>query len=237
VNPLQIDRASLALACKIHAKIRLDAEHEMKKRMESMSRTERTKLTRLLSNIKHLGDVGKAAAKSRVSNKLLDKWMNMPGVSWHINTALTEAQASLHCGYTADDVLWRAKIATELEKDAEVFKETGQRNRESKVVAKLAAEDLRAERWRILQAANNRDKYFFIDLGRILSREASSKFWDKLDADIAELFVKDPAMSTSKAVIELIKRGHSDVQEHTIRQRKKRLGLTKSITANRDKSR
>ena len=143
---------------------------------------------------------------------------------------------SFLCGRTADDVLWWAKIAPELEKDAELFKATGQRNRESKVIAKLAAQNLKANRWHIVQAANNGDKHFFIDLGRILSGDASSEFWDKLDSDIAELFVKNPAMSTAKATTALVNRCHSNLEEHTVRQRKKRLGLTKSITANRDKS-
>ena len=128
------------------AKVREDAERELKKRMQSMSATERAKLKSLLKNIEFLGDVGRAAAKSRVSRKLLDKWMNTPGVAWHINTALNKAQALLHCGRTADDVLWWAKIAPELEKDAELFKATGQRNRESKVIAKLAAQNLKANR-------------------------------------------------------------------------------------------
>jgi hypothetical protein len=236
VNPPHIDRASLALAKQIHAKVRANAERELKKRMQSMLPTERAKLKRLLTNIKFLGDVGKATATSRVSRKLLDKWMNTPGVSWQINIALNEAQASWHCGLMADDILWRAKIEPELAKDAEVFQATGQRNRESKIIVKLVARNLKAHRWQIVQAANNGDNHFFIDLGRILSGDASAELYDKLDADIAELFVENPTMSTAKAIVELIKRGHSNVEEHTVRQRKKRLGLTKSMAANRDKN-
>jgi hypothetical protein len=236
VNPLQIDHASRALAKAIDAEIRADAEREMKKRMQSMAPAHRAKLHRLLSYIEFLGDVGQAMAKSRVTKKLLEKWMKTPGVSWHINTAFNKAQASLHCGRTASDILWRAKIEPELDKDAEEFKATGRRNRWLRVIAKMASRDLKAYRWHIVQAANNGDRHFFIDLGRILSGDASSEFYDQLDADIAELFVKNPAMSTGKALIELMKRGHSDVKEDKLRQRKSRLGLTKSIAANRDKS-
>lgn len=232
----EIDRPSFALHKELTARIRAEAENEMKKRTKSMSATERAKLTRLLSNINWLGDVGKAAGKVRVTRTLLDKWMNMPGVSWKINTVLNEAQAVLQCGNTAEDVLFRAKVIPELEKDAEVFRATGQRNRESKVVAKLAAQNLRGARWQIVQAANNGDKHFFIDLGRILSEEASSELWDRMDADLAELFLNEPMMSSAEAVSELINRGHSEVEENTVRQRKKRLGLARSINANRDKS-
>jgi hypothetical protein len=229
VNSPKIDRRSLALHKEIMAKIRDEAEREMKKQMECMSKQEAAKLNRLLTNIKYLGDVGKAASKARVSRALLDKWMNTPGVSWRINTALNDAQALLHSGRTAKDVLWWSKIDPELQKDAEYFKATGQRSRESKIIAKLVAQDLKANRWHIIQAANNRDKYFFIDLGRILSGEASGELYDALDADVAELFVKNPGLSTHKAVVELEKRGHSKVNEEVVRQRKKRLGLSKSF--------
>lgn len=236
MNTPEVDRASLALHKQLMAKVRSDAEREMEKQMQSMPAKERTKLSSLLTNIKWLGDVGKAAGKVRVSRTLLDKWMNTPGVNWHIHTAFNESQSMSHSGATAEDVLFRAKVVPELEKDSEYFYKTGQRLRESKVIAKLAARNLKEWRWQIVQAANNGDKHFFIDLGRILSRDASSELYDHLDADIAELFVKNPTMSTRKAMVELVNRGHSEVEEHTVRQRKKRLGLTKPIAANRDKT-
>jgi hypothetical protein len=80
-----VDRASLAEYKKIMAEVQADADFQMKKATQSMSAGDRTKLNRLLKNIEVLGDVGKAAAKSRVSRTLLDKWMNAPGVCWHIN--------------------------------------------------------------------------------------------------------------------------------------------------------
>jgi hypothetical protein len=153
--------------------------------------------------------------------------MNTPGLSWKINAAFNEAQAMAHGGDTADDVLWRMKVAPELERDGELFRETGQRHRESKVIAKLAAADLKGFRWHIAQAANNKDKYFFIYLGRILSGELSGDIYDKLDADIAEICIVNPGISTRDALVELEKRGHESLEEHTIRTRKKRLGLTR----------
>jgi hypothetical protein len=231
MNPPKIDRASVALGKEIDAKIRADAEYELTTRMQSMSATERAKLKSLLNNITFLGDVGGAAAKSRVSRELLDKWMNMPGISWHINTAFNEAQASLHCGRTADDVLWWAKIAPELKKDAEVFKATGQRHRESRVIAKLAAQDLKGYRWHILQAANNNDKQFLIDLGRCLTGELSTDFHDRLDYDVADICCQNRSVTSKQAVQELGKRGHKNVSEEAFRMRKARLGLTKSVGA------
>jgi len=223
----KVDQRSLALAKQIDADIRADAERQMEKQMQSMSKNERALFTRLLNNIRHLGDVGKAAGKARVSRRLLDKWMSTLGVSWRINTAFNEAQATLHNGHTTEDILFRAKVVPELEKDSEHFKKTGQRHRESKVVAKLAAKNLKGWRWQIVQAANNDDKHFFIDLGRILDGKASAELHDKLDEDIAKLYVKNPEMSTRKLTAELEKLGH-EVEEGTVRQRKARLKLTAS---------
>ena len=164
---------------------------------------------------------------SRVSRTLLDKWMNTPGISWKINTAFNAAQGIAHSGDTADDVLFRAKVAPELEKDAEVFQATGQRHRESRVIAKLAAQDLKAYRWQIAQAANNRDKYFFIDLGKCLAGEVATDFYDKLDRDIAEIWCHNRTITAPAAVAELKRRGHDSVNEEQFRMRKKRLGLAK----------
>ena len=68
---------------------------------------------------------------------------------------------------------------------------------------------------------------FFIDLGRILSGELSGDLHDKLDADIAEICIANPGISTRDALVELKKRAHESLEEHTIRTRKKRLGLTR----------
>lgn len=227
MNAPEIDRASLALYKELMAKVCADAECEMKKRMQSMSAKERTKLNRLLRNIEFLGDVGKAAATSRVNTTLLDKWMNTPGISWKINTALNEAQGMAHSGDTAADVLWRAKVAPGLEKDADVFQSTGQRHRESRVVAKLAARNLKAYRWHIAQAANNNDKHFLIDLGKCLAREIATDFHDQLDHDIAEIWCSERTITAPAAIAELRKRGYS-VTEEQFRMRKKRLRLSRT---------
>jgi hypothetical protein len=235
MNRPTIDRVSLALHKQLMAEVRTNAESELRKRIQSMSLKERTKLNNLIRNIEFLGDVGKAAAKSRVSRELLDKWMNMPGVSWHINTAFNEAQFMSHGGNTAEDVLFRAKIAPELRKDAETFRATGQRHRESRVVAKLAARDLKTYRWHIAQAANNNDKHFLIDLGKCLTGEISTDFHDQLDYDIADICCQNRSITSKQALRELAKRGHEGVNEDSFRMRKARLGLAKPMTAKRNK--
>jgi hypothetical protein len=230
------DRESLALWKEQLQKIQHGAEVETGKRVQRMAASERTKFNRFLRNIEFLGDVGKAARKSRVSRELLDKWMETPGVSWSINMAENKARLMLHCANTAEDVLFRTKVVPELTQDAEIFGSTGQRERESKVIAKLAAQNLKAHRWDIAQAANNNDKGFFIDLGRILSGEISGEFnYDKIDYVIAEICTANPGISTGAVRMELKKRCYS-VKEQTIRTRKMRMGLTKRQAANCDKT-
>ena len=226
-TPEEMDRASLALWKEQMAKVRADAESEAKRKMQSMSATERAKFKRLLNNIKFLGDIGKAAGKSRVSRVLLDKWMNTPGISWEINTALNDAKSLARSGNDAEGVLFRAKIAPKLEKDAEMFRASGERDRESRVIAMLAAQNLKAYRWEIVQAANNNDRQFFIDVGRYLAHKISSDLCDQLDYDIAELCRKRPGISAKEAVRELRKNGNS-INEEMFRMRRKRLKLAKS---------
>ena len=228
----EIDRSSLPLWREQMEKVRADAESEVERRVQSMSAAEGTKFNRFLNNIMFLGDVGKATARSRVRRALLDRWMNTPGLSWKINTAFNEAQAIAHGGDTADDVIWRAKVAPELEKDAECFRKDGQRSRESRVIAKLAARDLKGYRWHIAQAANNSDKNFFIDLAKCLARDIATDFWDKLDRDIAEIWCNDRTITAPAAVAELKRRGHDSVNEEQFRMRKMRLGLARSKSCN-----
>jgi hypothetical protein len=71
INPA--DRRNLALWKESMAKIRASAQVELEKARQSMSAEERAKLNSFLKNIELLGDVLKAAGKSRVSRKLLDK--------------------------------------------------------------------------------------------------------------------------------------------------------------------
>jgi len=233
---VNVDRASFALRQEILAKVRADAERELKKQMQALSIKQGAKLRSFLSNIKFLGDVGKAAGKSRVSRALLDKWMNTPGICWAIDTASHEAQLTLHSGDTAESVLWRVKILPQLKKDAEVFKATGQHDRESRVVAKIAAQDLKGSRWEIVQAANNSDKHFFIDLGRCLSGEISTRFYTQLEHDVADICCANRSISARDALCELIKRGHNDVSEEHFRVLRSGLGLAKPATAKRKKS-
>jgi hypothetical protein len=226
MNPPDIDRSRLAEYKQIMAEVQAKAEVELKKATQSMSAGERTKLNRLLKNIEVLGDVGKAAGKSRVKRELLDKWMNTSGVCWHINKTLNDARFHAHRGEVAEDILFRNKIAPELEKDLERFGMTGYRHRESRVIAKLAARDLKAYRWEIVQAANNGDKNFFIDLAKCLTGDIATDFYDKLDRDIAEIWCNDRTITAPAAVAELKRRGHS-VNGELFRMRKQRLGLAR----------
>ena len=227
VRHQEIDRSGLPLWKEEMEKVRAGAESEAKRRVQSMSATERAKFKTLLNNIRSFGDVGKTAGKSRVSRRLLDKWMNTPGVSYLIDEAVNAARILGHGGTDAESVLFRAKIAPELEKDNEMFRLTGQRDRESRIIAKFAAQDLKAHRWHIAQAANNNDQGFFIDLGRTLSGEASGAFYDKIDATLAEIWEKHPEYATRQIAAELGRRG-IELEENTIRTRKSRLRLTRS---------
>jgi hypothetical protein len=69
----KIDRRSYVLHKELMEKVRADAELELKKQMRARSVKERAKLRSFLKNIQFLGDIGKAAANSRVNRKLLDK--------------------------------------------------------------------------------------------------------------------------------------------------------------------
>ncbi len=186
------------------------------------------KLRRFLNNVRYLGDVGKAAGKTRVSRKQLDVWMNDRAVAVEIDKARRDALLMTHGSQTKDDILFRAKIAPQLEKDGEMFRNTSQRHRESKVVAKLVAKDLKAWRWEIVQAANNNDRHFFIDLGRVLSGEVSGDLCDKIDEALIELWAKHPELSAREISAELCARG-IEADENTIRKRKSRLRLNRKV--------
>src|SRR5882724_8511264 len=61
-------------------------------RVQTMSKSERAKLDRLLINVELLGDVGKAVRQVGVSKQLLDKWMNTREIAWVIDQALIRAE-------------------------------------------------------------------------------------------------------------------------------------------------
>jgi hypothetical protein len=186
------------------------------------------KLRRFLTNVRYLGDVGNAAKKTRVSRKQLDAWMNDHAIAVEIDTLVRAALVMAHGQETKQDIVFRAKIAPQLEMDGESFRKTGQRHRESKIIAKLAAEDLKAWRWQIAQAANNNDRNFFIDLGRILMGDVSGNLCDKTDEALIEIWVAHPEFTARQIAAELARRG-IDVDENTIRKRKSRLGLNRKV--------
>jgi len=232
----KIDRKSAELSKQIMEHVRAVADRELRKQQRTMPPKERAKLSRFLANVKFCGDVSKAANRSRVSRKLLTRWMETSGVSWHINIALNEAQALLHSEQTADDVLWWWKIAPLLAQDAEFFRATGQRNRESRVIAKMAARDLKLYRWHIVQAATNDDKHFIIDLEKCLSGEMSTDFFSKFEYDVADICCNNPTISANAAVQELENRGHQNISPSYFRLLRSRLSLSKAATAKRNNS-
>ena len=187
------------------------------------------KLRRFLTNVRYLGDVGNAAKKTRVSRKQLEAWMNDHAIAVEIDTAVRAALVMAHGQDTKEDIAFRTKIAPQLEMDGEFFRKTGQRHRESKIIAKLAAEDLKAWRWQIAQAANNNDRNFFIDLGRILKGDVSGDLCDKTDEALIKIWAKHPEFTTRKIAAELAQRGIEVDDENTIRKRKSRLGLNRKV--------
>jgi hypothetical protein len=187
-----------------------------------------TKLRRFLTNVRYLGDVGKAAKKTRVSRKQLDAWMNDHAIAVEIDKAVRAALVMAHGQETKEDIVFRIKIAPQLEMDGEIFKETGQRHRESKIIAKLAAQDLKAWRWHIAEAANNNDRNFFIDLGRILKGDVSGDLCDKTDEALIEIWAAHPEFTTRQIATKLARRG-IEADENTIRKRKSRLGLNRKV--------
>jgi hypothetical protein len=227
---LHKDHKSLALGKEIMQEVRASAEVEFEKATQSMSTGDRAKLNRFLKNIEFLGDVGKAAGKSRVSRKLLGNWMNTPGVSWCINRAVLDARIEIHTqtGDTAEDMVFRVKVVPELEKDADHFQRTGQRQRESRVIAKMAANDLKGLRWEIVQAANNNDRHFFIDLGRILRGELSGELCGKIDKALCELYVKHPDYGARRTQSALLDEYDIELDERSIKKRRSRLGLKRA---------
>ena len=224
------DRHSLELWKKNQAEIRAQAEAEKERQVRSMPAGEVAKLTALLNNIRHLGDVGKAAGSARVSRKLLDKLMNTPGVSWCINRAVLDSRIEMqaHTGDTAKDMLFRMKVVPELEKDADCFRRAGQRQQESRVIAKMAAQDLKGWRWEIVQAANNNDRRFFIDLGRILSGELSGELYGKIDKALCELYVKHPEYGARRTQSALLEEYGLELDERSIKKRRSRLGMKRT---------
>ena len=193
------------------------------------SAAQKTKLRRFLTNVRYLGEVGKAAGKTRVSRKQLEAWMNDHAIAVEIDTAVRAALVMAHGQETKEDIVFRTKIAPQLEMDGEFFKETGQRHRESKIIAKLAARDLKGSRWHIAQAAGNNDRNFFIDLGRILKGDVSGDLCDKTDEALIEIWAAHPEFTTRQIATELERRGIEVDDENTIRKRKSRLGLNRKV--------
>jgi len=94
---------------------------------------------------------------------------------------------------------------------------------DSRVAAKNCARNLKGA-WRpIAREAQKGNRQFFIDLGKCLSGEIDSTLYEKSDYDLADIVGRNPSISASEAVREMMKRGHPKMTEETLRMRKYRL--------------
>lgn len=95
-------------------------------------------------------------------------------------------------------------------------------------LAKLVAKDLNGMTSVVAEAAKRRDKQFFIELGKCLSRQTNAEYYDQLDFAIATFVCANPSIKAKAAVRELQKHGwpisRKDA-ETVFRMRKKRLRL------------
>jgi hypothetical protein len=231
------DPRSLALHREVTEQVRAAAKRETARRLKMLGAKEKRKFGAFIRNLRFYGDVSIAMKKARIARARLEKWMETPGFSWTINSSFNDAQLKLHSAESAEDVLWRIKVFPQLEHDAMMFQATGQRNRESRIVAKLTAADLKLYRWHLAQAATNNDKHFFIDLGKCLSGNIAIELYSDRDLDyaIADICCREKTITAKRAVAELAKRGHNDISEEHFRVIRARLGLAKPQTAKRNK--
>lgn len=97
--------------------------------------------------------------------------------------------------------------------------------------AKLASQDLRGFSAVIAQAAETRNKHFFIALGRYLSGELKADMWDQRDVAITRMVLENPSISGKEAVRELERSGRISKAdaESVFRNRKKRLRLSEVV--------
>src|SRR5438477_3487193 len=176
-------------------------------RVRVMSRGERAKLDRLLINIELLADAQGAAKHIGLSSKLLHKWMSTPEIRWVIDQALAEGERIVSGEEKTFVPLWWSP-------------KTGE---SSRFRAKVASENLKAAKPEILQAAEDNDKAFFVDLGKCLSGELDPTIIDQREAYVASLLTRYPSITSKDAIDELARRGFPRITEENFRMLKKRL--------------
>jgi hypothetical protein len=170
-----------------------------------MSNGDRRKLDRLLINIELFGDVDKAARQVGISSKLLNKWKSASDIFWVIEHALSEAK----------------RIAKGKEFVPLWF--TPEAENDWRFLAKVVSKNLKAGKAYLLQAAENNDREFFIDLGKCLSGEIDCTLFDSMDLYIAGLVTRYPSIAAKDAVDQLTRVGFPRITEDNFRVRKHRL--------------
>jgi hypothetical protein len=95
----------------------------------------------------------------------------------------------------------------------------------SRFAARVVAHDMKGFAKTITDAAQRGNKRFFIELGKCLSGEITTEYYDRLDFAIAKIVCANPSIKAKDAVRELEKLRHPRISEENFRMRKKRLRL------------
>lgn len=90
-------------------------------------------------------------------------------------------------------------------------------------LAKLVSKNLKGGKEVLLQAADDNNSKFFIDLGKCLSGEIDSPSFDSMDLYLAGLLSRYPPITAKDVVDELERVGFPRITEENFRVRKKRL--------------
>jgi hypothetical protein len=170
----------------------------------AMPRSEHRKLARFLLHIELLGDVEKAARHVGVSSKQLKKWTSMADMSWAIEHHLSEAKR------IAKGIPLPLYFTDETENDGLFW-------------AKLVSKNLKGGKQILLQAADDKNSKFFIDLGKCLSGEIDSTPFDLMDLHLAGLLNRYPSITAKDVVDQLVRVGFPRITEENFRVRKQRL--------------
>ena len=106
--------------------------------------------------------------------------------------------------HDAEDVLWHTKSFLNWKEMPNYLGATGQRDRESEGYCQAGGEGSESSPLGIsLRRQSTTIGVSLSILGRIRSGELSVEFYDKLDADIAEICIANPGTSTRRVIIEL----------------------------------
>jgi hypothetical protein len=88
-------------------------------------------------------------------------------------------------------------------------------------LSQLAAEDLKGFKELIYRAANENQKEFFIELGKLLEgKRRKPNTWTKLDQDTAFILCFHPKIESKEAVEQLRKLGHPAMSPGSFKQKK-----------------